>query len=136
MKHLVFLCLIATSLVACHNREHQKCISGIKWIGERINGKRIHFQEQNQKIYMEFDTLNRVTGRAGCNRFTGVYNVNRDGKVVISNIVTTKLTSPDMHIEAIFFKALENTDSFIIRRNQLRLKGEGNIVAIFSAEET
>ena len=133
MKHLIFSYLIVSLAISCNSKEQQR-LSEIRWIGEKIDGKKIQLQRQDEKIYIKFDTLNRVTGRAGCNRFSGVYKIEGKGKIVFSDIVTTKMTCPDIHIEALFFRVLENTDSFTLRRNQLRLKGNGSTIAVFFAD--
>lgn len=134
MKQFIIICVITSFAVACKTG---KCPSlGEKtWVMEKMNGKEIKLRN-DIKVYIEFEEKNhRISGYAGCNRFLGSYDKKEYSKLSFSDISATKKSCPDMYVEVMFFKALEITDSYSLRKNRLSLKSNGDVVAVFRAEE-
>lgn len=134
MKHFLFFCLITSFTVSCRQKE-EPSLAGVMWVVEKINGKEVKLRDNGKKAYLEFDeAFNRVSGKAGCNRFFGNYSQSKT-ELSFAEMGATRISCPDIYVEVMFFKMLEDTDSFSIKRNKLFLKEGSNIVAVFRAEK-
>lgn len=110
-------------------------MTGVKWIAESLNGKEVKFKEGGSEVFITLESSDKkVFGRAGCNRFFGVYEQN-ESQLTFSGMGATKMACPDMDIETSFFKVLEDTKSFIIKNDKLTLKDSNNVIAVFKAQK-
>ena len=69
----------------------------------------------------------KVFGRAGCNRFFGVYEQN-ESQLTFSGMGATKMACPDMEVEGKVMKAINEVKSFDV------LSGGG--IGFYSADGT
>ncbi|MEM8606632.1 MAG: META domain-containing protein [Myxococcota bacterium] len=78
-------------------------------------------------------TEKRASGFAGCNRFTGGYELGDEGTLRFPGVAMTMMACPDgMELEQSYSKALGATTSYEIEGNSLVLKAEdGRVVARF-----
>ena len=131
MKLFASFFLVFTFLISCKSRDVSSIV-GMRWVAEQISGKEV---KGKSKVFIEFsDTTFQVIGKAGCNRFSCRYILN-ETELTFSEINATRRSCPDMYIEAMFFKMLENANSYSIKRNKLSLKEDGDIVAVFRVED-
>ena len=82
-----------------------------------------------ENIHLNFDeTKNRVSGFAGCNNFSGDYNI--DGDIIkFGALMSTKMFCKRfMDIEQHVLKALEQTNTFSIKDNTLNLRNGESIL--------
>jgi heat shock protein HslJ len=104
---------------------------------EKINDRGIKPRENAREIFIVFDDANHVvTGRAGCNAFRAAYCRRDGGRVSFSILHATKMACPDMYVDAMFFKILEETNGYSIRRGRLRLKRDDETIAVFRLART
>jgi len=122
-------------MASCKSAKESVSLTGVKWVAESLNGKEIKFKESESGVFVTFEADGKkVFGRAGCNRFFGVYEKN-ESALTFSGMGATKMACPDMDIETIFFKVLEDTKSFAIKNDKLTLKDDNNVIAVFRAEK-
>lgn len=87
-------------------------------------------KELPENIHLSFDeTKNRVSGFAGCNNFSGNYNI--DGYTIkFGMLMSTKMFCDRfMDIEQHVLSALEQTNTFSLKDNSLNLK-DGETILI------
>lgn len=95
-----------------------------KWRIVTVLGENI--PASDQAPFVNFDTDNsRISAFAGCNRLSGGFRSGEKNTLAISNVVSTKMSCPDMTTEQNVLTALEQTGSFGISLN-------GNLL-LFSA---
>ena len=78
---------------------------------------------QSLGLTMSFDEKsNKVSGFAGCNRFSGTYIIKKDS-IAFSRIISTKMyCEKTQNIEDLMFKYLSKVNSFSLQENTLVLK--------------
>ena len=64
---------------------------------------------------------NRFSGDAGCNKFTGNYQIQDNARIVFSQTVATKMMCLDMDMETKFLQMLEIADSYSVRGDTMTL---------------
>jgi putative lipoprotein len=97
-------------------------LTGATWVAEDIDGRGVI---DNAQSTVEFTTDNRVSGRAGCNRYTG--GVTIDGKKLkVGQVAATKMACVPalMDQEARFLQALEAARSYELQGTKLRVLDE------------
>ncbi|MFS8083694.1 MAG: META domain-containing protein [Ginsengibacter sp.] len=101
-----------------------------KWILTSLNKKLPTFS-MNEKPYIIFKDNNDVSGNAGCNIFSGNYEIS-DSSINFKNIIVTTSACPDLPIESDFLKVLSITMNYIKNNQTLELKdSSGRILALF-----
>ena len=101
-----------------------------KWILVSLNKKLPTFS-MNEKPFLLFKNNNEVSGNAGCNIFSGTYEIN-DSSINFKDIIVTTSACPDLPIESDFLKALRTTMNYTKSNQMLELKdGSGNVLALF-----
>jgi heat shock protein HslJ len=131
MKRYLFFCLICILLLACKAKVDAP-FSGMKWVMERINAQVIKAKNGSREIFILFnDTTCVARGQVGCNTFWATYSKNEGGRVSFSGLDATKTTCPDIYMEAMFFKMLEETNNYTLRRDKLYLRKDDETIAVF-----
>lgn len=134
-KLLFFFCLVAFALVSCKSSKTIVPLTGVKWVALTIDGKKLQLKETTNEVSIQFNEAEkRVNGLAGCNRFFGGYEVDGN-KLKFSHMGATRMACPDMDIEQVFFKVLEDTDSYSIKDNKLSLLQKEKVLAVFETVE-
>jgi heat shock protein HslJ len=117
-------------MLSCRERVEAP-FSGMKWVMERISDRGVRPGKMTMEVFIAFDDTARVArGYAGCNAFWAAYS-KQEGCLAFSNLEATKTTCPDMYAEAVFFRALEETNRFALRRGRLYLKRDDETLAVF-----
>lgn len=71
--------------------------------------------------YIQFGTAEaEVRGKAGCNGFGGNYTA-EGNNLKLGGLMGTKMACPELAVENAFFRALEATERFEIKKNKLFL---------------
>jgi len=108
-------------------------LAGKVWVLAALGGKA---PLKGTELTSEFGAKLRVSGSAGCNRYTGAYKVSRRS-IRISAVATTKkaCAAPIAAQETAFLKALSGARSFAIKGRSLTLaSGGGQTLATFQAQ--
>ncbi len=106
-----------------------------QWQLTQFDGKTI--KKTNPQAELPYIILqekdNKVVGLAGCNRFFGSYRLHKN-QLKFSHFGMTMMACYDLPVpEHQFIQALENTDSYMMKGNQLMLKQGDKILAVFRA---
>ena len=82
-------------------------------MGNNIADKNLHitFSSKDNKVY----------GNAGCNNFSGTYEVEEGFRLELSKLISTKMACPDMSIETEFLAILEKVDNYSINGTKMTL---------------
>lgn len=131
MKNLFLLFCMACMVSACTSSKNIVKLTGIKWALQSMNGQALDLQNDNSEVFLQFNEAEkRVSGKSGCNRFFGTYDMEGES-LKFSPMGATKMACPDMTIETEFFKMLDAVDHFSIKGNQLILMQKNTILAKF-----
>ncbi|MDR1274333.1 MAG: META domain-containing protein [Odoribacteraceae bacterium] len=134
MKRYLFFCLVFTLFFSCKPRIDTP-FPGMKWVMEKIKSQGIKAKEDIRGVFIVFDDSTRVVrGRAGCNTFFATYCRNEKQELSFSDVNATKTTCPEMYVEAIFFKVLEETNNYTLRHNKLHLRRDNETLAVFYSD--
>jgi len=108
-------------------------IEGPKWLLVAVNGVPVISSADEKRAFLMLDTTGKViTGYAGCNNFSGGYEL--DGALVkFGLLASTRMfcTEPQMSMETGFFKALEETRGWKIKDRSLLLLDDNGVLARF-----
>ena len=112
MKGIFFYCVLAIWMTSCKSAKESVSLTGVKWVAESLNGKEIKFKEGGSEVFITLESSDKkVFGRAGCNRFFGVYEQN-ESQLTFSGMGATKMACPDMEVEGKILKAMNEVKSF------------------------
>lgn len=131
---LILLCMAGFGLNACHSDRDKVELTGMKWVLQILDGKKVQLADEQRPVYIQFNGADkRATGMAGCNRFFGGYEL--DGtKLKFSQLGATRMACPDLETESAFFRMLENTEGCEIKDRQLMFLQKGKVLAVFRGE--
>ncbi len=96
---------------------------GKRWKLIELYGNQIIPDENKPEPHFVFNAEgNRISGNAGCNNFTGSYQVTGVDRIRFSQVATTrKMCINSMDTEEKFLQVLNRADSYIIKNDTLIL---------------
>jgi len=103
------------------------------WKLVELNGNPLTVSDHNEKeahIIFKNET-NRFSGSAGCNRITGVYNLEKSGGIAFSQTIVSRMMCLNMDIETQFLQVLETADTYTVGKDTLVLSKEKTPLARF-----
>jgi len=128
VNRLLVIGLVAGLLVAgCEatisRPEETSNLAGTSWLAEDIDGRGVMDILQST---LRFETSERVSGMAGCNRFFGSVSIDGDA-ISFGSLGTTRMACPAavMDQEDRFLKALANASRFETKNGLLFFFGGG-----------
>ena len=124
---------VATAASAGVHVSEASALTGKVWVLAALSGKA---PLKGTELTSEFGGKLRVSGSAGCNRYTGTYKVSGNS-IRISTLATTKKAcgAPIASQETAFLKALTEARSFTIKGRSLTLESaRGRTLATFEAQ--
>jgi len=71
----------------------------------------------------------RFNGNAGCNTMNGTYKIEKS-KIYFSEIITTKMSCPDISFETTFLQTLDKVNRFEVSGNTILLKRDNDVLVI------
>lgn len=100
------------------------------WKLIEIDGKKIEPSDQRRKEpHIIFKAAaNRVNGNGGCNGFSGSYTLEENNRLVISQVMATKMACENMEIEDQMFRALNAVRAYTVQGDTLLLKDESETI--------
>lgn len=109
-------------------------IAGTSWNVTMINNGRqaVVGIVSDSTVTMVFDTEGRVSGSAGCNRYTAAYHAEGD-TLRFSSVAATRLACPDQALteqEQAFLRALESVATLGFEGDRLVLRDKDGAMAI------
>ncbi|MGB3801173.1 MAG: META domain-containing protein [Lewinella sp.] len=106
-------------------------LRGSSWALATLNGQPVDLGKSQPTL--EFaGTLDRLSGMAGCNRYSTTYSLVDGTNLDIPSPVATKMACPELSVEQAYLEALEGTITFERTGDVLRLQdAAGAEVATF-----
>ncbi len=105
-----------------------------KWELKELKGESIDEAKRPQfALLLMPGQPGHVSGKGGCNRISGSFELNGTNGLKFGAIASTKMACPDMEQEAIFLKSLSEVNQWKIVNNELHLMLNGSSIAIFQA---
>jgi heat shock protein HslJ len=122
---------MATSCGSTKEVEPVTVLTANVWELSAINGTAVDAGAYpNGLPTAEFTKDNKITGKGGCNNYGGSYNLNDEGGMNISQVISTKMFC-DGVAEADFFAALEKINMTKIDPDKLTLMTGVDEVLVF-----
>jgi heat shock protein HslJ len=97
-----------------------------EWVVQSMDGRGVI---DNSRSTLTFDPKGQIAGRAGCNRFTGVYQL-QGTRIEVKGVATTRMICVPalMEQEARFLKALASVTTWLIQPDgRLELAGPNGV---------
>lgn len=92
------------------------------WRLIELNGKKIK-QKGKKDFFIQLNSSDgRFHGYAGCNNFNGNYAMPKSFEISFSNIISTMMACPNMDLESILMKTLQEVNQYTIKGKILELK--------------
>jgi heat shock protein HslJ len=123
-------------LAACTSSSSQQGgdLTGKIWALTELEGKPL---VEGTGISAQFTSDGKVSGSAGCNRYSGTYTVSGNNITFSSPMATTMMMCEQavMDQESAYLKALAEAKTFAVNGNQLTLTGgDGTQLAVYAAQ--
>lgn len=118
--------------------EYRRPVSGkdllaTRWLASYVPGPPAE-AEPEQEVSFNLQSDGRIEGFAGCNKFSGSYIVSKE-TVRIGSFQSTNMFCPAMKVEDNLFRALEETEEFLIVEDQLCLYKGNMLQGFFKAQQ-
>ncbi|MCU0437060.1 MAG: META domain-containing protein [Raineya sp.] len=124
MKNLIYVFFL--SFIFCGCKQPPKSnktmdIENKKWFLVELNGKTFSISQEG-KVFLKFNKeIKKIEGFAGCNSFSGVYNLKNDA-VSLSEMISTEAYCEEiMDKERAFFKVLAETKTLSVSKDNKTL---------------
>ena len=129
----VAVAVLITGCCACkkYQKKYGKPLETTEWTLVQVEGKSF---DAGDKYQVVFGKDNRISGIGDCNRLTGSYTADDNGKMKISQIASTRMMCPDQTMENKFFDILQQIDTYQLDGKMLLLLRDGELVAVFEAK--
>lgn len=131
--NLFVFVLITALTVSCGSTkevEPTAILTAHTWQLSRINGAAVDASAYRELPYVSFTVDNKIAGKGGCNGFGGSYNLNDEGGINISQIVSTKMACGGVN-ENDFFMTLEKANMTKIDPDKLTLMNGVDEIMVF-----
>jgi copper homeostasis protein (lipoprotein) len=94
-----------------------------QWRLTELAGKQIDQEVGVRQLpWMRFEMEGgRVYGFAGCNRFSGTFELAEGKRIRFSRMAVTKMACPNMNVETEFLKVMETADSYRLHDQEMVL---------------
>jgi heat shock protein HslJ len=130
------LCVLIIILAACTTSGVQQGgdLTGKIWALTELEGKPL---VAGTGISAEFTADGRVSGSAGCNRYSGTYTVSGNSITFSSPMASTMMMCEQavMDQESAYLKALGEAKTYAVNGDQLTLTaGDGTQLAVYAAQ--
>jgi heat shock protein HslJ len=121
----ITLALIGLAVISAYSLEPQaavlpnKTLAGTQWQLQALVDERL---QTERPITLEFDQL-RLSGFAGCNRFSGNYTLGTDASLGVGTTSATKMACNEQRsqLEQRFLQKLQVVHQFSLNNGQLQL---------------
>lgn len=106
-----------------------------RWILTEMKGVPVQLSGTNRDAYLEFSwTDKHFAGNGGCNHLSGTYTLEKKKDIHFSEVITTKMSCPDIAFETTFLNALHEIDKFETEGDRLLLKDGKKTLLIFQGK--
>jgi len=116
-----FMAILFVNLIFVGAANAQKLKGEWKLVQAKQDGKAVVFKDEI-KTTAVFGKENRMSGNAGCNRYSTTYTLENTKKIRFEPIISTKMACLDddfMKQESTFFSVMEKVEKYKIKGNHL-----------------
>lgn len=100
---------------------HKMILNSADWRLTEVNGQPVD-SVNGQIPFIQFDSeAGRISGTAGCNRFSADFKIEKGNRISFSPVLSTKMACMDMSIEDRLFPILAETDNYNINEYEFIL---------------
>ncbi|WP_336514642.1 META domain-containing protein [Pollutibacter soli] len=129
MKSFIAIILIITFSVSCDSSKKSTTesasgasLKGTYWKLTELAGTAVTAREGVKEVYLKISsTDSTVQGNGGCNGFGGNYTLGNGDRIKFSRMISTMMACDGLDVENSLYRALENTDSYVIKGDTLQL---------------
>jgi len=136
MRYLLSLSLIflmSCSALKKNTKGDTADLKSTSWKLVSITGYEL--EATPKPVTLAFADSNKVNGNGGCNGYFGKFEV-KGNELHFGAIISTKMACvPGMETETHFFKVVQETNAYEVKSNQLILKKNEEVLAVFSKVE-
>ncbi|MFP9098008.1 META domain-containing protein [Flavobacterium sp. RHBU_24] len=133
---IISICTLAASCGSTKGGTAAELLTAGNWQLERINGKAISESDfANGVPVANFSSDYKITGNSGCNRYGGSYNLNDEGGMNISQVISTKMFCDGVPGEARYLEALDKVNTAKIDADRLTLYHDTEEVLVYKKTE-
>jgi heat shock protein HslJ len=127
-----FLACIFFILPACSPKLSPDSYWGSKrWVVVEMKEVPVQQSGGRQDAYVEFfPSEKRFTGNGGCNRINGNYSMDKRSEMHFTDIVSTKMSCPDIAFETTFLATLADINRFEMLDGSMLLKDDNKVLLI------
>ena len=131
MRTVFYSILVIVTVTACSPRlSPDSSWRDRKWVVSEVNGTPVQLSGTNRDAHLYFSPSDkRFTGSGGCNRISGSYTINNNGRLSFSEPNRTKMACDDIAFEDNFLNLLERVDRYTVENDMMLLK-DGNRVVL------
>jgi heat shock protein HslJ len=131
MRTVFYSFLVIVTVTACSPRlSPDSSWRDRKWVVSEVNGTPVQLSGTNRDAHLYFSPSDkRFTGSGGCNRISGSYTINNNGRLSFSEPNRTKMACDDIAFEDNFLNLLERVDRYTVENDMMLLK-DGNRVVL------
>ena len=131
MRTVFYSFLVIVTVTACSPRlSPDSSWRDRKWVVSEVNGTPVQLSGTNRDAHLYFSPSDkRFTGSGGCNRISGSYTINNNGRLSFSEPNRTKMACDDIAFEDNFLNLLERVDKYTVENDMMLLK-DGNRVVL------
>lgn len=132
MKYLLPLALVILATTACSPKLSPDSNWGYqRWVLIELREVPVQQSGGARDAFMEFmPNEKRFSGNGGCNRITGNYILEKRSKIRFTDVVSTKMSCPDIAFENTFLETLSQVNRFEILDNNMLLKDDNKVLLI------
>jgi heat shock protein HslJ len=103
-----------------------------RWVLTELKGVPVQQSGTRRDAYLEFAWADkRFNGNGGCNSINGKYTLERKKDIKFTDVISTKMSCPDINFETIFLATLNSVTRFDMEGNYMQLKDGKKTVLVF-----
>ncbi len=130
MKQIIVSLFLFTGIFSCSPKlsPDKDWGNNKKWVLFELNNTPVQLSGTNKDAHLVFLPAEKTfSGTGGCNRISGIYEINKNDRIVFNNIAGTMMSCPDLAFEQKVLETIRNIDHYAIKNNELHLM-KGNVV--------
>jgi len=131
MNRIILIAVVIFSCISCsHKLSPDYSWQGKRWTVIELKEVPVQLSGGRRDAFLSFAPADkRFTGNAGCNSINGNYKID-NSKIYFSDIISTKMSCPDIAFETTFLQTLDKVNRFEVSGNTILLKRDNDVLVI------
>lgn len=133
MNKSIVIGIISLLVIGCSPKISPDAYWGSqRWVLVEMKEVPVQLSGGSRDAFVEFiPSDKRFSGNAGCNRMNGNYAIEKRTRIKFSEVITTKMSCPDIAFETAFLSALNEVNRFESDGSTIRLKDDRKTLLVF-----